>query len=106
MDFSFWSLRAFKDAFERRDGEPAPPDAALRVACLWLVYAADRLWANITHGRVFGRRPGSDGPGTVMTREMWDAWQRGLLASRETCVNEDTRKLISDALECTRQASR
>ena len=106
MDFSFWSTRAFKDAFEQRsEGQPAPTDAAVRVAGLWLTYAADRLWANIKHGRVFGRR-GDDDPGTVITREMWEGWQRGLLASQETCESEETRNLIGDALRRTEQASR
>ncbi|KAI3325415.1 hypothetical protein HD806DRAFT_447588 [Xylariaceae sp. AK1471] len=103
MDFSFWSMRAFKDAFEPREGQRASTDAALRVASLWFVHAADRLWANIKHGRVFGRR--GEGPGTVMTREMWDRWQRDLVAAQATCNDEETGKLISNALRCTEKAS-
>ncbi|KAI1821592.1 hypothetical protein F4861DRAFT_532882 [Xylaria intraflava] len=103
MDFSFWSMHAFKEAFEPQEGQPAPTDAALRVASLWIIYAADRLWANIKHARVFGKR--GDNPGTIMTRKMWDSWHRGLLAARATCNDEETIKLISRAIGRAEEAS-
>ncbi|KAI0400849.1 hypothetical protein F4802DRAFT_583168 [Xylaria palmicola] len=102
MDFSFWPTYIFKAALEREEGQPAPTDAALRVASLWFMYAADRLWANAKHGRVFGRR--GDDPGTRMTREMWDRWQRGLVAAQATCNDEETRRLISSAIKCMENA--
>ncbi|KAK2594737.1 hypothetical protein QQS21_007535 [Conoideocrella luteorostrata] len=67
MEFSFWSLRAFKEAFECTDNKPVT-DSAVRVACSWLIYASDRLWANIGHGRVFDQR--GDDPGVSMTHSM------------------------------------
>ncbi|KAI0545371.1 hypothetical protein F4679DRAFT_561470 [Xylaria curta] len=103
MDFSFWSMRAFKDAFKPREDQLVPTNAALRVASLWFVHAAKRLWANIEHKRVFGRR--GDDPGTIMTREMWDSWQHGLLVARATCNDEQTLKLINNALRCLEEAS-
>ncbi|KAI1115950.1 hypothetical protein F5Y14DRAFT_408736 [Nemania sp. NC0429] len=103
MDFSLWSLRAFKDAFDKTGKAVAAPEAAVRVAALWVIYAAERLWANIEHGRVFGRR-GTDDE-TVMTREMWDSWQRGFQEMRTTCSDERTGALIHDALEQMRRFS-
>ncbi|KAJ2996588.1 hypothetical protein NUW58_g923 [Xylaria curta] len=103
MDFSFWSMRAFKEAFTPGEGHLVPTNEALRVASLWLIYATDRLWANIKYGRVFGRR-GND-PGTVMTAEMWDKWQHGLSVAKTTCNDEETLGLITSALRHMEQVA-
>ncbi|EFY84857.1 hypothetical protein J3458_014305 [Metarhizium acridum] len=99
MDFSFWSMRAFKEAFE----EQPPADSAVRTACMWLIYASDRLWSNIVHGRVFGRI--DDDPGTVMTQDMWTGWEQGLRRVRETCALR-TIGLVDRAISSMRLARR
>lgn len=93
LDFSLWSLRAFKDAFEPRN----PTDAATRTACMWLMYGSRRLWANIQHGRVFGRR--GDERGVVLTKEMWDSWAESLRRLKEGCPHSGTINLMDEALE-------
>lgn len=82
MDFSFWSMRAFKEAFEGHN-QQAPADAAVRTACMWLIYASDRLWSNILHRQVFDRR--GDDAGTVMTQEMWESWEEALRGLLDSC---------------------
>ncbi|KAF4637554.1 hypothetical protein G7Y89_g527 [Cudoniella acicularis] len=104
LDFSFWSYLAFKYVFEPEDiGAQAPTDVAIRTACLWLVHAADRLWGNIKYERIFGK-VGND-PGTKFTREMWDMWERELPSIKSKCTDEETRKLVDEALAQMRRAS-
>ncbi|UNI13305.1 hypothetical protein JDV02_000062 [Purpureocillium takamizusanense] len=92
LDFTFWSLRAFKEAFDQQDST----DAAVRTACMWLIYGSKRLWANIQYGRVFGRRDGE--PGVVLTKEMWDSWVEGLRRVKEHCQRPETHDIVDEAL--------
>lgn len=103
MDFSFWSFGAFKEVSEQTKDQQTPMAVAVRTACIWALYAADRLWANVKHGRVFGNR--GDDPGTKITHEMWDSWRQALSDAQATCTEEDTKKLINKALAEMSRAS-
>ncbi|KAI1810012.1 hypothetical protein GGS20DRAFT_233256 [Poronia punctata] len=98
-DFSFWSIRAFKDAFSPNTGG----EAAMRVASRWMQYAATKILANVKHERVFGKR--GDDPGTVMTTEMWDTWRDGFLTAQDIDWDEATGQGVSHALGCMDEAA-
>ncbi|KAH8656630.1 hypothetical protein BGZ60DRAFT_417398 [Tricladium varicosporioides] len=96
VDFSFWSLWAFNELNPKGDGI-FPTDAAIRAASVWLIYAGDRLWANIKNRKVFNK-VGND-PGTVITREMWQTWKQALVSIKSTSIHEEARKLVDEALD-------
>jgi hypothetical protein len=111
LDFSLFALWAFGFAFEEHAPAGVSSDTAVRAACWWLIYAADRLWANVENGRKWEGEIGS-GLGdyekkdwTGYNRERWGVWGEGLLAAKGTASDEDTRKLIENALAHIKRAS-
>lgn len=102
MDFSLFALSAFGSAFDHAPGGVSS-DTAVRAACWWFIYAADRLWANVENGREWEGAIGS-GTGyyknkdwTGFNRERWGVWQDALLAAKDTTDSADTKKLIEAA---------
>ncbi|GAQ10113.1 hypothetical protein ALT_7434 [Aspergillus lentulus] len=83
--------------------------AAMEAVCQWLIYAAERLWANVVNNRTYPEVAGA-GPGkryeeegwTGYTRERWGIWEDGLKEARAACENERMRMLIDDALASMR----
>lgn len=115
MDFSLFGLQAFGVAFEGYAPAGASLDTAVRAACWWFIYAADRLWTNVENGREWEGEIGS-GLGDYKTkgwtgynRDRWGVWENYLLnASNDvllgaTVFSEDTQKLIKDALTQTKR---
>jgi hypothetical protein len=104
MDFSVFGLWAFGAAFEKEAPADVSADTAGRAACWWFIYAADRLWANVENGRTWEGKIGSglgkyeDKPWTGYNRERWGVWEERLVAAKATASDEDTKKLIEDAL--------
>lgn len=96
VDFSFWSVWAF-NALKPEGDRIFPTDVAIRAASVWLVYAGDRLWANIKNGKAFNKV--GDDPGTVITREMWQTWKQALVSVKATSMDEEARKLVDEALD-------
>lgn len=105
MDFSLYALWSFRDAFETEASVQKPGDAAVRAACWWYIYAADRLWANVKHSRVFPKRSGisrgkyEEKAWRGYNRERWAAWQNGLVNAQANDMDEESKILIRDALE-------
>ncbi|KAJ5554878.1 hypothetical protein N7535_007321, partial [Penicillium sp. DV-2018c] len=86
--------------------------AAMEAACQWLIYAADRLWANVINSRTYPEASGA-GPGkrydkkgwTGYTRERWGIWEDALVEARAKVQDEGRmKKLIDDALVNLRRA--
>jgi hypothetical protein len=124
IELSFWCYTVFSQAAKPRpiyppsddedsDGEEEeeeptpkepigfhqPTECAVRAACMWFIYAADRLWANVRHGRV------SDGDDAkVMTREDWDSWSSIIVSAQEWTTEEETKHLIELALDNAKRA--
>ena len=52
--------------------------ASMEVACVWFMYAADRLWDNVRYGRTYSgdlvMRPGCKRNWKDYERGRWDAW--------------------------------
>ncbi|GLB38024.1 putative protein of unknown function (DUF3632) [Lyophyllum shimeji] len=108
MDKSLRAIWTMAKALE--DGERPPETlvdtAAMRAACVWFVHAADRLWANVQHGRTYVQSSGA-GSGSAkyagrgwngFGRERWDVWKQGLQDARAACTDEGMKQLIGDAL--------
>ena len=94
--------------------------AVMQAVCVWLIYAADRLWAHVQNGYTFSEDC-NPGPGTKykrrgwkglyrrrvwkgFARERWDVWERGLQEAKTICTDEEMKKLIEDALTCMKRA--
>jgi hypothetical protein len=92
-DFSIWALTAFKLAFGPWESSPASTHYAVRVACLWYIYATDKLWTKF-----------QDEEQEDWKREDWDQYKQGLIDSQVQWRNQATKKLIDDALRELRRA--
>ncbi|TGO62894.1 hypothetical protein BOTNAR_0107g00180 [Botryotinia narcissicola] len=106
LDFSLFALWVFRDAFENKEGKNK--DLAIRVACWWLVFAAEKLRLNVVNEKSMPDRTGAGGDlyekkGWIgYSRERWDIWREGL---RNADGDRETRKLISEALACMELAT-
>ena len=88
LDFSSsWALTAFVWAFEGGGNSGEPSELAVRLACIWLFYDADKLWGKIL-----------DVKAEHNTIERWIAWKQGLMESRSHFVSGTTYELIGHAL--------
>ncbi|GIK07663.1 hypothetical protein Aspvir_003329 [Aspergillus viridinutans] len=108
------SLRAIWTMAMALENERPPASlgdtAAMEAACLWFIYAAERLWANVLNNRTYPDVAGA-GPGkryeeegwTGYTRERWGIWEDALKEARAACENERMWKLIDDALASLRR---
>ncbi|KAI9929423.1 hypothetical protein AWENTII_009151 [Aspergillus wentii] len=88
IDASPYAQMEFSDAFpQSRKG----PETAVQSACLWFIYGGEKLWKNVHTGwRGFNH-------------EGWVFWKERLTAA-EGDYNDETNKLIRDALESIRKA--
>ena len=57
------------------------------MACLWYIYAADKLWAAAL-----------DKDNEDFTRELWDMYKERLPESQARIRNQEARKLIDQAV--------
>jgi hypothetical protein len=79
---------------------------ALRAACVWFIYASDRLWENVQRGRTYMQAPSAgagsprfkDGGWNGFERDRWDVWRQGLSEAREATTDEQARRLVDEAL--------
>jgi hypothetical protein len=106
-DFSLFALWVLRDAFEKEGNKSN--DLAIRSACWWLVFAAEKLWFNAVNKRDM---PDGTGVGGDLyekkgwegfNRERWEIWREGL---RNADRFRETGKLVKDALECMERVMR
>jgi hypothetical protein len=111
LDFSLYALLAFRGAFEFTAEPRAPTPTMLRAVSLWMIYAAERLWANV-HTKSDYRHKGSNSnpaeegaayrkpkKGWIgFNQERWELWVKGLENGREA-EDEDVRALVERALK-------
>jgi hypothetical protein len=116
---ALWSMRT---AFEGdiRQPEELVRTTALRVACLWFIYAADAVWACVQKGVFtdgeddgFGYigKPGShfkDKAWRGFERERFDVWVRQLELAQQAGegLDGETMGIIEEALKKARVVSR
>jgi hypothetical protein len=111
FDFSLYGLWAFREAFEFTAEPRARNTTMLHAASLWMIYAADRLWANVRAKRDFRHKirnhnPAEEGDAYLkpkkgwggFNKERWELWVKGLENGRDT-TDEEVRALVERALE-------
>ncbi|KAK6218747.1 hypothetical protein LQW54_002671 [Pestalotiopsis sp. IQ-011] len=116
MDKSLRAIWAIQQALEDHSRRPAElvDTSAMRAACMWFVYASDRLMANVRDFRIF---PEHSGAGVARSREeyasrgykgyalgRWQLWQQSLEEARAASQDEEIKMLIGDALRHMRRA--
>ncbi|KAE9401225.1 hypothetical protein BT96DRAFT_856685 [Gymnopus androsaceus JB14] len=109
MDFSRTGIWVLQTAFEPE--KPLERElAAIRMACFWLIYAADILWANANgrdnNGKDVGcgkRFQGRKWKG--FSRDRWSFWEERLLEAQVIYTSGETKELIEDALAQMKRAS-
>lgn len=82
-----WALTAFTWAFEGGGNSGEPSELAVRLACIWLVYDADKLWSKAT-----------DAGAESNTIERWNNWRQSLQGAQTRFTNGTTPMLIAHAL--------
>lgn len=110
FDFSLYALWELRGAFEATEEPRAPTTTYLRSVCYWVMYAADRLWANVQAKRDFRHKASNSNPAEAgdayhkkknwvgFNRERWDIWMQGLENARDG-ADEATRGLVDKALK-------
>ena len=79
-------------------------NTVLEAASWWFIHSAGKLWVNVAESREFeGQRAIGGGKHeskgwTGYSAERWAVWKQGLRDALTTTENEDTKKLIQDAL--------
>jgi len=106
FDFSLYALWDFRQAFE---STRMPTSTMLRAASLWMIYAAEMLWANVRTKRDFRHRASNGNPAKEgdayhksrrwvgFNRQRWDVWVEGLENGREA-EEQDVGGLVEEAL--------
>ncbi|ETS77090.1 hypothetical protein PFICI_10964 [Pestalotiopsis fici W106-1] len=110
LDKTLHAIWTMQKAFENKSRLPAElvDTAAMRAACMWFIYASDRLMDNVRSFRTF---MDSASAGAHNSREeyasqgykgyalgRWQLWRQGLGQALEACSDEETKLLIGDAL--------
>jgi hypothetical protein len=92
LDFSkSKALTAFDWAFE--NPSPAgPTEISVRLACVWFIYDADKMWRKVLSGQVEGYSP-----------ESWNDWKEGLVGAKSRDYDSKTNALIDNALSHIRR---
>ncbi|KAF2637409.1 hypothetical protein P280DRAFT_102974 [Massarina eburnea CBS 473.64] len=111
FDFSLYALWSFRHAFEGPAERRVPSTTLLRAASLWMIYAADRLRANVQIKRDFRHKasnsnPAQEGDGYLkqnkkwvgFNQERWEIWVKGLENGREV-EDDEARGLVERALK-------
>jgi hypothetical protein len=84
---------------------PADHQDTVRVACLWFIYASDRIWGKV-QGIESGGRDLTKWDGSDWRKAEWDRWKEGLKESHVKLRNQSTKKLIKEAIERIEQSER
>lgn len=107
MDFSHIGYYACREAFEAEDDDDpgAQWESAVRIACIWFVYAAERLWMNCRHRRVVEpSEPWTMKMGFQIDR--WRSWKRCMRRSENRFGTMATQQLVRSGIAQANQAER
>ena len=109
-DFSLYALWDFRAVFEEELVSAAAHKILLRAASFWMIYCADRLWANVQAGQSFVHHASGTNPAfagqkfenerqewTGFNQKRWEIWVRGFEHVDEP-EDGDVRALIGEAL--------
>jgi hypothetical protein len=108
-DFSLYALWDFRNVFEEDPKSDKARTILLRAASLWMIYCADKLWADSradgscvhkasgTNPAEAGEHFKSDKQWTGFNKERWTIWVEGLRRSQRSEA-EDVKELVAKAL--------
>ena len=113
LDRSHRAVWAFLFALENDDipMQILAKTAAMEAACMWFIYAGNRLWENVQRDRTYNEDFGL-GPGCARfrdrgwkgyERDRWEVWGERLRGARADGDGR-MRGLIEEALECRERA--
>lgn len=117
-DFSLYALWDFRDVFEENLGPGPARTILLRGVSLWMIYCANKLWANVQLERSFmhtasgtnpaqaGERVRNRNKWTGFNRERWSLWIEELnhVNEEDDDVLEIVRKALNEAERVQRSA--
>ncbi|PWY61767.1 hypothetical protein BO83DRAFT_404364 [Aspergillus eucalypticola CBS 122712] len=72
-------------------------EEAVRTACIWYIYAGQRVWENCQVGRLFGDEDQT--PRRDMHMDRWCLWKDRLKTAQREFPRESTQEMIRKALE-------
>ncbi|RAH52068.1 hypothetical protein BO85DRAFT_472921 [Aspergillus piperis CBS 112811] len=98
LDASLYAFYSCRSAFE----EGPLIEEAVRTACIWYIYAGQRVWENCQAGRLFGDEDQT--PRRDMHMDRWRLWKDGLRAAQREFPRESTQEMIRKALEEIKKA--
>ncbi|OJI88934.1 hypothetical protein ASPTUDRAFT_49851 [Aspergillus tubingensis CBS 134.48] len=93
LDASLYAFYSCRSAFE----EGPLIEEAVRTACIWYMYAGQRVWENCQVGRLFGDEDQT--PRRDMHMDRWRLWKDGLKTAQREFTRESTQEMIRKALE-------
>ena len=94
-----WAVNGIAEALGPWHYPTLTNDHAVRAACLWFIYAGEKVWATVRKGQLFGDNHPSDKEQPAYDLERWTGWKQKLNEWRSNCTDERTRSMIGDALE-------
>ncbi|KAI1179058.1 hypothetical protein F4777DRAFT_16132 [Nemania sp. FL0916] len=118
LDKTLHAIWTMQKALENKSHLPAElaDSAAMRAACLWFLYASDRLMNNVRDHRTF---KDNGGAGSSNSRReyasqgykgyalgRWQRWQQGLEEASDACEDDETKALIEKAIVQMERAER
>ncbi|GKZ23000.1 hypothetical protein AbraCBS73388_009337 [Aspergillus brasiliensis] len=94
MDVSLYALYSCRSAFEIDQ----LIEEAVRTACIWYIYAGQRVWENCQIKRVYGDDDDPP-PRRRFNMKKWRLWKDGLKAAQREFPRESTQEMLRKALE-------
>ncbi|XRM46454.1 hypothetical protein ABZX51_009490 [Aspergillus tubingensis] len=102
IDASLYALWACRETFEECD---PLVEEAVRISCIWYIYAGQRMWENCQVQRIFGDADGPP-PRPRFTMGKWHLWKDGLKAAQLLFSRVSTQEMIQKALAEIEKAER
>ncbi|PYH66004.1 DUF3632 domain-containing protein [Aspergillus vadensis CBS 113365] len=102
IDASLYALWACRETFEECD---PLVEEAVRISCIWYIYAGQRMWENCQVQRTFGDADDPP-PRPRFTMEKWHLWKNGLKAAQLQFTRVSTQEMIQKALAEIEKAER
>ncbi|CAK44573.1 hypothetical protein AnigIFM59636_004649 [Aspergillus niger] len=94
IDASLYALWACRETFEECD---PLVEEAVRISCIWYIYASQRMWENCQVRRTFGDAD-NPSPRQRFTMKKWYHWRNGLKAAQLQFPRASTQEMIQKAL--------
>ncbi|GLA33142.1 hypothetical protein M752DRAFT_230074 [Aspergillus phoenicis ATCC 13157] len=94
MDASLYAFYSCRSAFE----QGPLIEEAVRTACIWYIYAGQRVWENCQAQRHFGNDDDPP-PRRCMTMEKWSLWKDRLKTAQLEFPRKSTQEMMRKALE-------